>query len=86
MNVMQLPIYTQLLSITEIQKYVPISLPATKPYLLANLQRGLRKLEQENSSLVSTGKQGWFWIKTNIYCSNVYPGPVLQQLKGEKGK
>lgn len=82
---MQLPIYTQFLSITEIQKYVPISLPATKPYLLVNLQRGLRKLEQENSFLVSTGKQGWFWIKLNIYCSNVYPGPVLQPTERGKG-
>lgn len=45
MNVMQLLIYIQFLSITEIQKYVPISLQATKPYLLANLQKGQGKLE-----------------------------------------
>lgn len=78
MNVMGLPIYTQFVSITEIPKYVPINLPAAKPYLLANLQEGLRKLHQENSFLGTTGEQGQFCMELHIYCSSMYPDPAPQ--------
>lgn len=42
-------------------RHVSNSLSAAKPYLLDSLKEGLRKLQQENSSLGTAGEQGWLW-------------------------
>ena len=68
-------------------RYVSNSLSAAKPYLLYSLKEGLRKLQQENSSLGTAGEQGWFWKKNLIFIVQIcILAQFHSQLKGEEDK
>ena len=83
---MRLTAYTQFVSTTEIEVCV-YSLSAAKPYLLYSLKEGLRKLQQENSSLGTAGEQGWFWKKNLIFIVQIcILAQFHSQLKGEEDK
>lgn len=86
MNAMGLTIYTQFVSITEIQEYVPVSVSQAKIYWLANLQEGLGSLHQENSFLelldiMDNSVESFIFIA--LMCNLAQPHSLLT---GEKEK